>query len=197
MRIRAFCTALTLMALAVLAAPGSPVRAQDGSEKSSNKEIYQFTAMNLMGPASGRGIGVTMTITNYATDEDKLTLANALAEGGSDGLMKALKKMDSGYVNVTGRTGWTLNAAWKEPSEDGGYIVKGLFQRQTSFRENYANTRSLDYDFSVFQLVLDAKGKGKGQMIPAAKITFTKGNTIAIENFGAQPALLMGVSRRK
>ena len=45
--------------------------------------------------------------------------------------------------------------------------------------------------------VLDAKGKGKGQIIPAAKVTFTKSNTIAIENFGAQPALLMGLTRRK
>ncbi len=198
MRIGRIFAALALTALAVLVVVPAPASAQGGSDsKSSTNEIYQANAMNLMGPAAGRSVGITFTITSFATDADKQTLADALAEGGSEGLMKALKKMDCGYVAATGRISWTLNAAWKEPTEDGGYRIRGMFQRQTGFRENYANTRSLDYDFSLFELVLDAKGKGKGQIIPAAKITFTKSNTIAIENFGAQPALLMGLTRRK
>jgi hypothetical protein len=182
---------LTLMMLAF-----APVTVRAGGD-SGEREVYQATAMNLMGSLAGRGVGVTFSITSYRTDEEKLALANALAEGGSEGLMKALKKFDSGFVNVTGQTGWKLNCVWKSPTEDGGYRIAGILERQTRLGEHYANTRSLDYDFTVFEFFVDAKGKGKGQLIPAAKITFSKSNTVSVESFGAQPALLMGVSRRK
>jgi hypothetical protein len=171
------------------------------SDKNPNRQTFQCMMMNMMGAFAGRPISIQIVINEYATDADKQMLITALEEGGEDALMKALKKMDCGFVTVTGSTGWKVNAAWTNPTPDGGKRVVCFFERPTAFGELYTSSRSLDYQFAIIELLLTAEGKGvkdgNGTIIPAAQIGFTKQGKLAIESFGAAPGRIMGLSERK
>ncbi|HQR40153.1 MAG TPA: hypothetical protein PLF26_17355 [Blastocatellia bacterium] len=187
-----------VMAFAGSVFAAGPTPADD---KYPNKQIFQCMALNMMGAFAGRPIGLEITINQYNTPADKQTLITALQEGGQEGLMKTLQKMDAGFVTVTGSTGWKVNAAWTNPTSDGGKRVVCFFQRPTTFAENYSDSRSLEYQFAIIELLLgpDNKGEksGNGTIIPAAQIGFTTSGQIGIESFGAQPGRIMGLSERK
>ncbi len=88
-----------------------------------------------------------------------------------------------------------MAVARSKPEADGGRVVRLMIDRPISFREAANNLRSMDYPFSYVEIHLDASGKGDGKLIAAAKVTLA-GNTVEIENLGAQPLKLLDVHSR-
>jgi len=83
------------------------------------------------------------------------------------------------------------------PFPDGRRRVMMVTNRTIAFFESYNATRTKDYPFGVVELLLNKDGKGTGSLIVAAKIKFTKSDSIEIENYGIDPIRLVNVQREK
>ncbi|MGH9531720.1 MAG: hypothetical protein ACRD2Q_04960 [Terriglobales bacterium] len=186
---RLLYVALTLLLCGTLA---GPVQA-DEKPKKKKKEVYSATAMGVAGVAGGRTLSLTLYINDYTTDEEAVQLAQTLKTGGSDALLKAMEKLEKGRVAVVGRTGNTVAVIRSRPLENGRRRIIMVTDRPIGFIELRQGTRSRDYEFGVIELLLDEKGKGEGVALAAAKIKFTKDNTIEFEYYGIEPVRLVNV----
>ncbi len=169
--------------------------AQEPKKKKKKKEQYSATAMVTTGGAGGSVFQLDLYIDDYTTDEERLQLAQALIEGGSDALRKGMNKMKKGRVSLVGRTGTVVNYIRAWPMENGTRIIM-VTERPMTFFELRSGTRSRDYEFGIIELVVDGKGRGSGVLIAAAKIKFIEDQQkIEIEHYGIDPVRLTNVRR--
>jgi hypothetical protein len=89
-----------------------------------------------------------------------------------------------------------LNFVSETQLADGDRKIMILFERWMNIYEMRRGARSTDYPFSYVELIVDRNGRGEGTFIPAARVRFSRGNEIEVENFGIYPARLYGVRRR-
>ena len=148
----------------------------------------------------GGTANLTIHIYGYTSDAETKRYTSLLIESGSNALLKAFEKTDAiGKVSVSGRVGqFDLKLIRSDPTETGRRIV-GLCDRPIQFREIHAGGRSVDYKFGMVTLDLKTNSKGKeegvGELIYAAKIKLLEGNNVEVENYGIQPAKLLGVRK--
>src|SRR5262245_27660519 len=156
--------------------------------------------------APGSSLNVTIHISNYSTDAEAQQLAQTLLSGGQDDMVKALEKMKAiGKVSLLGKVGFfDLKFIRSRPLEEGGRKIIAVCDRPIQFLEAYNAGRSMDYKIGIVELELkekiedDGKKKkeeGQGALIYAAKVKVIEGNKIEIENYGVEPAKLMGVRK--
>jgi hypothetical protein len=182
----------TLVVLLCFATIAGPAQAKEKSAK-KKRERYTATAMVAAGAFGGSVFNVNINIDEYTTAEERLELAQALVEGGSDALREKLDKMKKGRVSVPGRTGNELNYAWIWPMENGRRIMMATVRPMTFF-ELRRGFRSRDYEFGVIELEVDARGRGTGWMIVAAQIKFIEEEKkIELEHYGIEPVRLTNV----
>ena len=171
---------------------------KDDRGKTSTKEVYTGTAVDIGRGAAGRSRSFTLEITSHTADQDAQRDQEVLQTQGQDALMKAIGKQKLGYFSFEGQLGRDLNYVQETDTEDGRKIVI-LFERWLKMFEVRNGTRSEDYPFTYIELFIDNNGKGEGSMIGAAKASMDKRHlgTLDVENFGTFPAKLMGVELRK
>jgi hypothetical protein len=155
----------------------------------SHGDQFVGTIANMEG---GGTAPVVIHIDHYSSDQEVANLKGILADKGPDALRDALWNLETGYIRVKGGLGYPVAVARSKPEADGGRVVRLMIDRPISFREAANNLRSMDYPFSYIEIHLDASGKGDGKLIAAAKVTLA-GNTVEIENLGAQPLKLLDV----
>jgi len=167
--------------------------AQSDEKKDKDKkknEFYYATAIT-----SGTMVRLTIIINSYTPDEEVRALAETLKTNGPDALSKALEKTDRGDIAAGDRLGNTINVA-RTFQTDKGRVIRLLLNRPIGFLEAARRDRSMDYEFSLVELLVDEKGKGSGVMVPAAKILFNKEGQLDIENYGVSPVRVTNVERR-
>jgi len=136
------------------------------------------------GAAGGANVQIDIRINKYNTDADIKSYSDILVAGGPDRLRQALEKEDVGQLSPVGRVGTPLAIARKVVQGD-KTIVHVLTARNFSFGELRNSGRSVDYPYTILELVLDKDGNGTGTAIAAAKIKFNKKNkTHEIESLG-------------
>lgn len=195
---RIFAPFLILLGISI-AAPY--VLAQTGNEKFSAMAFLPSGAgMRMVG--AGSTFNVDIYIERYSTDEEAKMLANALREGGSEGVQKALEKMKSiGKITLTGRVGFYDLKFIRSHSTADGRRIYAAADRPISGLEAFYSGRSVDYDFGLMQLDLKptkkGKEKGEGALLYAAKLKVIDGNKLEIENYGISPVQLRGVQKLK
>lgn len=150
------------------------------------------TVVGISGRFAGRSFPFTLRVNSYTSADDAERLNAALRSGGQDDLMNVLSKLDAGRIALGNNVGVTANAIFASPSAEGGTKLTVLFQRNIGIYELRYGTRSSDYRFGYAELYLDARGRGEGTFIPAAKVR-VEGNNWVVEDFGAFPARLMGL----
>lgn len=187
--------ALLFCCLAVTVAIPQTKRSAGGQRERSGKEVYTGTIVAMGGRFPGSTATFTLTLEGYTSDADAQRFVQILKSNGQDALLEAIRKEKLGNFQIGSRVGRDINVARSTETEEGRKITL-VFERWLEFFELRYGTRSRDYPFTYVELYIDdAKGKGEGAMIPAARIEFDEGR-IEIENFGAWPARLMGVDRR-
>lgn len=162
------------------------------------KPIETFTAF-AASLGTGRSAMVDIGIDRWSTDEERESLLTTLQEFGPDRLLDALQKIRPpvGYVRTATSLAWDLYYARNNPAPDGGRRVVLATNRRVSFREASENTRSMQYQFTLIELHLDASGKGEGKLVPAAKVSWDKdAKKIEIENYAALPVDLLNVQAK-
>jgi hypothetical protein len=188
--------------LALVAATASHAAAQDTAkpERSSFTATVLQTA-NLRLPGGGT-FQITMNVDEWTSVEQRQRLLAIFKEGGSEALMKELRKLKAGYIvppSFVRWPSWEVDVASSIPQPDGGRVVRLFTERPIAFGEAMYNTRSQDYEFGIVQLKLDKDGEGEGVTIPAAKLSLDEQGQIVVETlpYSTGPQKLLGVREWK
>lgn len=182
----------TLLALSIFLLAGLITASQEEDQR----EEFTGRVVAMATPGPSRTTTLTMVIDKWTTDEERQKLVQALQEGGSDALLKEMRKMEVGYVRGPQTLRWILNIASSFETEK-GRVVRLVTERPIFFGEAVAPTRSRDYEFGVIQFTLDENGKGEGAVIPTAKVYFDKEGKLNIEALGTGPQKLTSVKAKK
>jgi hypothetical protein len=175
-----------LAALCLVAASADGAAAQ-------SKQYVQGQVVGIGGRRAGLNRAFSLTINNYSTADDVDSLNRALRSGGQDELLRVLKGLNAGRVSVGNNVGVKANAVISTPTAEGGTKLTVLFERDVAIFERRYGTRSQDYRFGYAEIYLDARGRGQGTFIPAAKVKLEGDNNWVVEDFGEFPARLMGL----
>jgi len=167
---------MTRFGLAALAAGLLMFQLTFGQEKMKPEQYSAVWAVT-GGGAGGSTVSIDIHINKYNTEEDIKKFAELLKEAGPDKLRGALEKEEVGQLSPTGRIGVSIALA-RKLVKGNKTIIRVLTARNLSFVELRYSGRSVDYPYTLLQLVLDEKGKGTGTAIGAAKIRFNKKKNI-------------------
>ena len=175
-----------------------------GAEDKKNRETFTATVLqqaNMRLPGGGT-FQLTMNVDEWTSVEERKRLLVVFKEGGSEALMKELRKMKAGYISPPAFArwpSWEIDVASSIPQPDGGRIVRLFTERPIIFGEAYYNTRSKDYEFGIVELKLNADGEGEGMTIPAAKLSLNAEGELVVETlpYTTGPQKLIGVRQWK
>lgn len=153
------------------------------AQETPSAEHYFAVWAVVGGPGGGTTVPVDVRISRYNSEQEIKDYAELLAKSGRDGLRRALEKADVGQFSPVGKVGTPLAIARKLVAGE-KTIVRVLTIRPISFAELRNGGRSVDYPYTMLELVLDNTGNGAGSAIGAAKISFNKKKNIyEIESF--------------
>jgi len=147
------------------------------------KSIYiQAQAMG-QSTQMGQTFGITLIIEEYSTQDDQQALLTAFNEKKNEGLVNALSKMKSkGRLSVTGTLGYDVSYIRSFPQPDGSTKIRIVTNRPISFGEAWSDSRSMDYNLSGLEIVLNPKDKGNsGLLAPACQFKINKESHIELE----------------
>ena len=179
-------TVFLLGALCLVAASAAPALAQ-------SRQYVQGQVIGIGGRRAGLNRPFSLTVNNYTSPDDVQQLNRALSSGGQDELLRVLSKLDAGRVSVGNNVGVRANAVIATPTAEGGTKLTVLYERNVAIFELRYGARSADYRFGYAEIYLDARGRGQGTFIPAAKVKLEGDNNWVVEDFGEFPARLMGL----
>ena len=147
----------------------------------------------------GTSTPLRITVERWSTASVRDQLVTPLRTDDTATLLEALRKAPTvGSIRTTTSLAWDLHFASVTPGEDGGYQVVLGTDRPLAFSEQWNNSRTLDYPFTVVELHLDRDGTGEGAMSYATKVTAAKdSNNVVLENWGTQRVRLTQVRREK
>jgi hypothetical protein len=178
-------TVFLLGALWLVAASAVSVEAQ------ASRQYVQGQVVGIGGRRAGLNRPFSLVVNNYTSPDDVVRLNQAL-RGGQDELLRTLSKLNAGRVSIGNNVGVTANAVIATPTAEGGTKLTVLYERNVNIFELRYGARSQDYRFGYAEIFLDARGRGQGTFIPAAKVKL-EGETWVVEDFGEFPARLMGL----
>lgn len=165
--------------------------------KAQTAETYTGTIISYNGLRLRTAL-FTLRITGRTTDEQAQQYLDVLEKDGQQKTLEAITKNNLGSLSVDSWIGPTINVV-RESVIDGKRRIFVVFDRWERFAELRGGYRSLDYPFSVLELLVDERtGKGEDTFISAARIRFNKNdNRVETENFGTYPAKLTAVKMQE
>jgi hypothetical protein len=128
------------------------------------------------GTQMGASIGVTLSIYEFSTPADRVTLVQAFDKGKNQGLVNALGKMRAvGHVDITGTLGYDCSYIRTTPTPTGRKIVF-VTNRPINMGEAYFDTRSESYNLTagILEINDQDKSKSSGTLYPAAQLGIDK-----------------------
>jgi hypothetical protein len=161
------------------------------------KERFTAFAVDVNAAAPRNTAIVDIHIDRWSTEAERKALTSTLLEQGPDALLRALQQQRSvGRISTPDSLGYDLRFAYQEPGEDGGRRVIVATDRPIGYWEARDQPRSINYPFTVIEMRIGRDGTGEGKMSIATKITAV-GNTIALENYEAQPVRLQSIRSKQ
>jgi hypothetical protein len=145
-------------------------------------ETIDATAMGT-GTQMGHTVGIKITINRYSTDADRQVLVEAFKQGQSQGLVKALEKMQPvGRIAITGTLGYDL-AYIKLVKTPTGRQIRFATNRLIRFSEAYYNSQSKAFDLTAGRIDLNDTDKKKsgGVLYPASQLIINKQGQLQFE----------------
>ena len=105
-----------------------------------------------------------------------------------------------GYLWTNEVVGYPIKLAYRTPLPDGGERIILATDRRlgagTAGWKVKSTGNPTDYEFTLIEIRMNAKGLGEGKTSLNAKVILDKeANTIAVENYAATPAILQNVAR--
>jgi hypothetical protein len=168
-----------------------PLTAQSG-------ETFSATASVKSAAGASASVPVTIRIDTFVSDADREKMLAVVGAGDHAATRKALAAMkDIGYIEVgTRRT--PVKFAYPRPSGS-GRVVTVVTAAPIAFIGGAApNAPSREgYDLALAILVVDEKGSGEGELVPAAKVKRAEAGAIVTDQYSSETVKLVGVARAK
>jgi len=145
-----------------------PVRRSTRRRAGPQDQRFTGTIMVLNAPVTGMA-QVRITVERFTTDEDRKKLAEALAPGGTDALVRAMADMGS-RVHPDRET--TCGGPSAQPVMADGQGKEGPVRHRPADvlrRETERNSRSVDYPIGFIEMLLPPEGKGEGTLYVATQ----------------------------
>ena len=133
--------------------------------------------------------------------------ANAAPVTPDQLLAGAIRRAETiGYIWTNDVTGYAIKYAFRAPTSDGGQRIIVASDRRLgthsaawqpiSPSEDTAKAAPTDYEFTVIEMRLDAKGRGEGRTSLTSKVLVDKeAGTLALENYASASPMLKDVKR--
>ncbi len=169
------------------------VAASAAEAAAQSRQTIQGQAIGIGGRRAGLNQPFRLVVNNYSSADDVQQLNQALRSGGQEELMRVLSRLNAGRISIGNNVGVTANAVFASQTAEGGTKLTVLFERYLNLFELRYGTRSADYRFGYAEIYLDARGRGQGTFIPAAKVRLEGDNNWVVEDFAEFPARLMGL----
>lgn len=184
--------------LAAFVWPFAHLGAQQEGQSAGVKERFTALVANMSGFGPPTSETVQIGIERWSTDAEREQLRTELVENGQEGLLRTLRKLPRvGYIRTLSSIGWDLHYA-SEVRTGGSRRILIATDRPISFWEAANRPRTIDYPFTLIELRIGPKGEGEGKMTIATKVTWNaRDRVVELENYGSQPAHLLGVHADK
>jgi hypothetical protein len=158
-----------------------PAVAQEENGNLTRRYYIQAQAMG-EGTQLGRTFGVTVIVEQYSIPEDQQALIQAFRHNGNEGLVNALSRMRSkGRISITGTLGYDVSYIREFQMPDGSRRLRLVTNRPIRFGENWWDSRSMDYNLSAMEVILNAGGKSTGTLYPACQLRMDRENQVQLE----------------
>ena len=151
--------------VAVLSAPA----AFAAGEAPEGLETFQANVVSVSSPQGMITDTLMLRVEKWTKPEEARVLLNLLGEKGMEAFHKAINEQNLGSLSATATIGWPINLATSEWTAE-GRSIRLILERPLLHREIAHLERSAEYPFVVVEFTMDAKGGGKGRVVPAAKL---------------------------
>jgi hypothetical protein len=162
-----------------------------GAEKYTARAELRDDAGNL------RTAPVTISLDRILTTHERDTLLAAFRTNDAEALKKALASQATlGYVEG-GQVRVPIKFAFPRPTAGGKVLTIVCNEPIVHIGGDMPDAKpKAGFDFAFVLLVLDAQGKGKGEISPAAKLKLRGDGALATEDYGAKTIWLSDVTRK-
>lgn len=180
----------TITALLTLALVPAALAAQAGGE------TYSATASVKTGNATASK-AVTFHVDRFVTDAERDKLVPVVKSNDGTAIVKALTALpDIGYVAV-GDAKTPVKYAYARPTGSGRLVTIVTAKPLGFIGGNAPDAKPKDgYELGIAILVLDAAGKGDGEVSPAARVKVDANGAIVTSDYAHEVVRLTGISKK-
>jgi hypothetical protein len=141
---------------------------------------------------------VTVSLDRILTAAERDALIDAFRRGDAAALRKAMAAQASlGYVEGGNKTRVPIKFAFPRSTGDGKILTIVCNEPIVHIGGDVPDAKpKAGYDFAFLLLVLDAGGKGSGEIAPAAKLKVREDGALVTEDYGARTVWLKDVARK-
>ena len=144
----------------------------------AEEQIYEATMTARRG-LSKIEAGLTITVTEFSTEEDGNRLDAILQEQGSAAFFEALRESDRGVASVRGGPTAKICYVRVRPGDNGSRVII-LTDGPIYFPQDERQQISTDV-IGVIQILLNAQGRGRGSIAEATKVRMTGEGSFEVE----------------
>ena len=149
-------------------------------------ETYTATASLTTSGGASITAPLTVTISRFATEADRTALIREVQTGGTAAAQKwMVKRPDAGTVQLGSRRA-VIKFAYKTTASDGSLLTIGTAEPLVFIGAGIPGaTRPVGYELGLLLLEVPAKGPGRGELAPAARVRIDAQGAIVTEDFNA------------
>ena len=156
-----------------------------GSVPGFSRDKYESIDCTAWGTSTqlGHNIGITLTIYEFSTPEDREVLVQAFQKGQNQGLVLALQKMKAvGRIAIPGTLGYDVSFIRMVATPTGRKITFAT-NRPIRFGEAFTDSPTQAYNLTAGVLDLNDQDKSKstGVLYPAAQLTVNKDGELQLD----------------
>lgn len=130
-------------------------------------------------------------VEEWSTEEEILSLAKALAQGGLSGARDFLWSLKPKATFFLGNSPSVyFQVVFSAPLPDGSRGIWAITGDQLGFLST-GDARAKRYPFGAIQIRLNQNGKGEGDMIGAAALEINPAGSLEIKSYGTPPFRLL------
>jgi len=162
------------------------------------QETWTARAETRTPDAKLRTAPVTISLDRMLTTAERDTLLAAFKSGDAAALKKALTAQQTlGYVEGGNKVKVPVKFAFPRSTGGGKIVTIVCNEPIVHIGGDVPNAKpKAGYDLAYVLLVLDADGKGTGEVAPAAKLKIRDDGALVTEDYGADTVWLKDVARK-
>jgi len=147
-----------------------------------------FISMNAPGAMGSR---VEIWIDQYTPDDVAQKLVADLEQKGQQEVFNEVTKLQAGRLQIGTSNAYPIAVARQRQNDDGSRTVFLVSSRPFAGFEARGGSKIEDYPFGIIELKLDSEGKGEGQIIGAAQLSFDKATRhLNVASYAVEPGRL-------